>query len=205
MPDWSFEDACAAPVAGVDEVGRGCLAGNVVAAAVIFPSRQLSPLLASGIQDSKTMTIVSRESLAAEIQLTAHWAIGESTPAEIDRMNILQASLLAMHRAITALPIRPAAVLVDGKYVPAGLSCPATPVVRGDSHSYSIAAASILAKVWRDRQMQALHHDYPGYGWEQNMGYPTATHREALKKWGVTPHHRRSFAPVRMLCGAHEP
>lgn len=201
-------------VAGVDEVGRGPLAGPVVAAAVILPAclDGLAPLLAE-LDDSKTIAKPRRERLAAALLAAARSeggvqagaeagagalaiGIGRAEVAEIDRLNILQASFLAMRRAVEALPQPPEAVLVDGKLVPP-LPCPAHAIVGGDAISLSIAAASIVAKVHRDALMTALAQAYPAYGWARNAGYGTREHREALLRFGATPHHRTSFAPVR--------
>ena len=190
-PDYSLEAALGAPVAGVDEVGRGPWAGPVVAAAVI-----LDPLnLPGGIDDSKRLSARRREALFAALCETARFGVGAASVAEIDRLNVLAAALLAMRRAITRLGVVPAHVLVDGNRMPA-LPCPATTVVGGDRRSLSIAAASIVAKVTRDRLMARLARRYPGFGWEHNAGYGTPQHRASLAAIGVTPHHRRSFAPV---------
>lgn len=184
-------------VCGVDEAGRGPLAGPVVAAAVIFTSGALP----AGIDDSKKLTGEAREALFGEITACAHVGVGVSECGEIDEINILQATMAAMARAVESLPEAPAAALVDGNRAPA-LACPARTLVRGDSLSLSIAAASIIAKVTRDRLMAQLAGECPGYGWERNMGYGTAEHREALARLGITRHHRKSFAPVRALIGA---
>ena len=196
MPDFLHESRCHARgarlVAGVDEVGRGPLAGPVVAAAVIlFPCS-----VPAGLDDSKTLDPPTRERLAAEIAATAHVALGEASVAEIDEMNILQATFLAMCRAVEALPVAPDHLLIDGNRLPARLPCRAEPVVKGDAQSLSIAAASISAKVWRDRIMMTLAQHHPGYGWATNVGYGTAEHLLGLKSHGVTPHHRRSFRPI---------
>lgn len=179
-------------VAGVDEVGRGSLAGPVVAAAVILPSR---PLL-RGLQDSKVLAAGVRETLDEKIRGRAiAWAVGEASAAEIDRYNILQASLLAMKRAVEALTIRPCVAWVDGNCAP-HLVVPVRTIVGGDGSVPAISAASIIAKVARDRQMIALESVYPGYGLADNKGYGTAEHRLALENLGPTPLHRRSFSPV---------
>ncbi len=201
MPDTSLEAAQGWPgrvVAGVDEVGRGPLAGPVVAAAVVLPG-DLDPALAARIDDSKALSAAKRMALAPLLQDAVTSALGEASPAEIDRLNILAAAHLAMHRAVAALACAPAALLIDGNRLPADLPCPATAVVRGDARSLSIAAASILAKVHRDRLMADLAERHPGYGWERNAGYPTAAHRAAIARLGLTPHHRRSFAPCRAV------
>lgn len=181
-------------VAGVDEVGRGPLAGDVVAAAVILSE---SPL--RGVTDSKILTPERREALAERIRDEAlSWALGRATVAEIDELNILQASLLAMRRAVEALPIQPSLVLVDGNRLPKW-PYEARAIVKGDLSEPSIGAASILAKVQRDAEMQALHEHYPAYGFDRHKGYPTKAHLAALETVGVSPMHRRSFGPVRRL------
>lgn len=182
-------------VAGVDEVGRGPLAGPVVTAAVILPPDYQLP----GLNDSKKLSARQREQLSLVIkQQAVCWALGSSTVAEIDQLNILQATMLAMQRAVAALPTAPGHVLVDGNRTP-DFGIPATAVVGGDGLEPCISAASIIAKVSRDRLMCEFGEKYPGYGFERNSGYPTAQHRAALQELGVTPIHRRSFAPVRKL------
>lgn len=179
-------------IAGVDEVGRGPLAGPVVAAAVMLPSR---PLL-RGLTDSKALTAAERERLDKKIRARAlAYAIAEASPAEIDQLNILQASLLAMRRAVHALQRRPSAAWVDGNQPPP-LGVPLRTIIGGDGHVPAISAASIIAKVERDRQMVLFDAQYPGYGFAQHKGYGTAVHRAAIAAQGVTPIHRRSFAPV---------
>ena len=199
LPDLSLETALGLPlVAGVDEVGRGPLAGPVTAAAVILdPAR-----LPQGIDDSKRLTERARDRLAQEIRDSAlAFAVAHASVEEIDALNILEASHLAMRRALAALSPAAQHALIDGNRLPKGLTIPAQTVVKGDAISLSIAAASILAKVERDAIMRELALANPGYGWEKNMGYPSAQHRVALQQQGVTPHHRRSFGPVRkMLC-----
>ena len=179
-------------IAGVDEVGRGPLAGPVVAAAVILdPARPIT-----GLADSKTLSPVRREQLATEIRAQAlAWALGRAEVAEIDRLNILQASLLAMQRAVAALSLAPEKVLVDGNRCPV-LACPCEAIIKGDATVPAISAASILAKVARDAELCELHDRYPHYGFARHKGYPTAAHREALCRHGPCPEHRRSFAPV---------
>lgn len=199
LPDLSLETALCLPlVAGVDEVGRGPLAGPVTAAAVILDPAHLP----QGIDDSKRLTERARERLALEIRASAlAFAVAHASVEEIDALNILEASHLAMRRALTALSPAAQYALIDGNRLPKGLEIPAQTVVKGDAISLSIAAASILAKVERDAIMRELALANPGYGWEKNMGYPSAQHRVALEQQGVTPHHRRSFGPVRkMLC-----
>ena len=184
------------PVAGVDEVGRGPLAGPVVAAAVIVPADGLPADIADQVDDSKALKPAVRLLIADRLRATCPTAIGRAEVAEIDDLNILRASWLAMARAVASLPSAPAHILVDGNRVPPDLGCPATPVVGGDRRCLSIAAASIVAKVARDREMAELAACFPGYGWERNAGYPTAEHRAAIDRLGITPHHRRSFSTV---------
>lgn len=180
-------------VAGVDEVGRGPLAGPVVTAAVILDPQNPIP----GLADSKKLTEKRREFLVPLIQKHAlAWAMGRAEPEEIDELNILQASLLAMKRAVEALSISPEHVLVDGIHAPI-LNCPVTTIIKGDQSEPAIAAASILAKVARDQEMVALDNVYPGYGFAKHKGYPTKQHQQALLSLGVTDIHRRSFGPVR--------
>ena len=194
--DFSFESELTGrgviPIAGTDEVGRGPLAGPVVAAAVILdPAR-----IPAGLADSKTLTAQTRERLFDLIICNAQVGIGAASVAEIDEINILRAAHLAMCRALAALPTTPGHVLVDGNLIPRGLSIPATAIIQGDAKSASIAAASIIAKVTRDRIMVDLAQQFDAYGWERNSGYPTPEHLERLKSHGVTPHHRTSFKPV---------
>ncbi|WP_328587840.1 MULTISPECIES: ribonuclease HII [Meridianimarinicoccus] len=187
-----------ARVAGVDEVGRGPLAGPVTAAAVVLNPNRIPP----GLNDSKKLTAARRVALAAILRETCDHCVVHVSPAEIDQLNILHASMAAMTRAVAGLHAPPDHVLVDGNRVPPALVGRAEAVVKGDARSLSISAASILAKVARDAVMADLARAYPGYGWERNVGYPTAEHRAALKTYGVTPHHRHSFAPVHnILCG----
>ena len=189
-----FEGTAGHLVAGVDEVGRGPLAGDVVAAAVILTD---SP--PEGVTDSKMLTPERREALAERIRDEAvSWALGRATLAEIDELNILQASLLAMRRAVEALPIQPSLVLVDGNRLPKW-PYEARAIVKGDLTEPSIGAASILAKVQRDTEMLALHEHYPAYGFDRHKGYPTKAHLAALETAGISPVHRRSFGPVRRL------
>ncbi len=201
MPDLQFEDEARSAghrvVAGVDEVGRGPLAGPVTAAAVILCDGPLP----EGLNDSKKLTARRREALAEQIMARCAWACVHVDVADIDRLNIYHASHLAMCRAVAGLSRRPDLVLVDGNAVPRDLGLPGRAIVKGDARSLSIAAASILAKVLRDRLMVDLAQQHPGYGWEKNAGYPTRTHLQALLDMGVTPHHRRSFRPVHnILC-----
>lgn len=176
--------------AGCDEVGRGCLCGPVVAAAVILPPSYAN----EWINDSKKITKANRQKLAAEIKAAAlSWAIGEASVEEIDRINILNASFLAMNRAISSLKVSPDHLLVDGNRFKTQLDIPFTCIIKGDGRFASIAAASILAKVYRDNLMGNLADTYPGYGWEKNMGYPTQLHRDGIRQLGPTPFHRKSF------------
>lgn len=181
-------------IAGVDEAGRGPLVGTVVAAAVILDPN--NPI--AGLNDSKKLSEKKREKLFIEIQEKAlAWAIAEASPAEIDELNILQASLLAMRRAVEALQVQPDQVLVDGNKIPQGLNMPCEAVVGGDALHAEISAASILAKVTRDRQMLELDQKFPQFGFAKHKGYPTKAHFEAIALHGVTTEHRRSFGPVR--------
>jgi ribonuclease HII len=194
-PDFSFEKALSGVICGVDEVGRGPLAGPVVAAAVILP-RRLPATLRKHLDDSKKVPPVRRLELHDIILDCAEVGIGRAEVSEIDAVNILQATFLAMARALET--VRADHALVDGNQKPP-LSCAVTCIVEGDSKSFSIAAASIVAKVTRDREMGRLAAEHPGYGWETNVGYGTPEHLAALRRLGVTPHHRRSFAPVATL------
>ena len=197
MPDYSVERMLhaggARAVAGVDEAGRGPLAGPVTAAAVVLDAKALP----SGINDSKKLAPKARVRLLKNIMADAQVSVAHASVEEIDKLNILHASLLAMKRAVAGLRRTPCHALIDGNVVPGCLGCDATALVKGDARSLSIAAASILAKVTRDRIMEDLAREFPGYGWERNAGYPTKAHREALADLGVTPHHRRSFRTVR--------
>jgi len=205
MPDFSLEQSATdqgqSPVCGVDEAGRGPWAGPVVAAAVILDRATLPDVLRDGLDDSKKLKARQREDLCAVLHATARFGVGVATVDEIDRMNILQATLLAMQRAVAGLGIVPGLALVDGNRPPV-LACPVRTVVRGDGLSLSIAAASIVAKVTRDRIMADLAEQHPGYGWDHNAGYGTAEHSRALQSIGVTVHHRKSFAPIRKVLEA---
>ncbi|WP_439610573.1 ribonuclease HII [Reyranella sp.] len=201
MPSFRFELRCEGRVAGIDEVGRGPLAGPVVAAAAVIDRTRAARKLLRMIDDSKKLTLEQREE-AYEAMIASgvvQFAVAEASVEEIDRINILQATYLAMRRAVQALAEQPEVVLIDGNRAPPQLGCRAETIVGGDAHSYSIAAASIFAKVTRDRYMHALALTYPGYGWETNRGYGSQQHLEALSMLGPTPHHRRSFAPVTRL------
>ncbi len=177
--------------AGCDEVGRGCLAGPVVAAAVILPK----DCHHSGLKDSKQLTPRQRQVLSDFIKQEAlDWAIGEASHEEVDQINLLNASYLAMHRAIAQLRLAPELLLIDGNRFQAYLSIPHQCIVKGDAKLAPIAAASILAKVYRDALMHQLAQAFPGYGWESNVGYPTPAHRQAIQQLGVTPYHRKTFS-----------
>ena len=176
--------------AGCDEAGRGCLAGSVFAAAVFLRAGYEHPLL----NDSKHLTARRRYALRADIERDAvAWAVGIVTAEEIDKINILNASILAMHRALDALKVRPGYVIVDGNRFKPYRDIPHTTIVKGDARYLSIAAASILAKTYRDDYMHALHEEYPFYGWDHNAGYPTKEHRKGILEHGLSPYHRRSF------------
>jgi ribonuclease HII len=203
MPDFAIERRCEGVVCGVDEAGRGPLAGPVVAAAVIIDRRRFRGELRRVLDDSKALSRDLRESCYAALSRSAACGavaigVGAASVGEIDRINILRASLLAMRRAVVAMTATaPDLALVDGNVAPS-LPCPVRTVVKGDALSFSIAAASVVAKVTRDRIMRGLALRYPGYGWETNVGYSTAEHFEGIRRLGVTPHHRRSFEPVRL-------
>lgn len=176
--------------AGCDEAGRGCLAGSVYAAAVILPPDYQNERL----NDSKKLTARQRYALRQDIERDAvAWAVGVVTPQEIDQINILNASILAMHRALDQLQVRPEAIIVDGNRFKPYRDLPHTTIVKGDGKYLSIAAASILAKTYRDDEMIRLAQEYPDYDWQHNMGYPTRKHREAIRQHGITPYHRRIF------------
>ena len=176
--------------AGCDEAGRGCLAGSVYAAAVILPDNYQNDLL----NDSKQLTEKRRYELREIIERDAiAWAVGIVTPEEIDKINILNASILAMHRALDQLKVRPEAIIVDGNRFKPYNNIPHTTIVKGDGKYLSIAAASILAKTYRDDYMNRLAEEYPQYDWLSNKGYPTKKHREAIRQYGITPYHRKSY------------
>lgn len=176
--------------AGCDEAGRGCLAGSVYAAAVILPEGYEN----AELNDSKKLTARKRNELRQVIERDAvAWAVGIVTPEEIDKINILNASFLAMHRALDALKVRPEAVIVDGNRFKPYRDLPHATIVKGDGKYLSIAAASILAKTWRDEYMERIAQEHPQYDWTSNKGYPTRRHREAIRRFGVTPYHRMSY------------
>lgn len=202
MPDFSIENQYGSLVCGLDEVGRGPLAGPVIAACVYIPPEKREMGFISGLRDSKTLTRPKLEYLEAFIKTHCHWSIAGCSPQEIDTLNILQASLRAMERAFDTLELEKNAkqqlsALVDGHILPKNLPCPSYAIKKGDSLSSSIAAASIIAKIHRDRIMENLAKDYPQYGWDSNVGYPTPRHKQAIVEHGITPHHRKSFAPVK--------
>ncbi len=198
MPDFSFENASPGPVCGVDEVGRGPGAGPVVAAAVILDPANIP----AGIDDSKKLSEKRRTALFGELQGIAHIGIGMAEPEEIDRLNILHASMMAMSRAVHALPMEPAMALIDGNRLPKNMPCAAQTIIKGDSKSLSIAAASVVAKVVRDALMVQADVLYPDYGFARHKGYLTAHHKAALERLGPCPIHRYSFRPV-MLAAQH--
>ena len=206
MPDFTIEKALGLPpgaaIAGIDEAGRGCLAGPVTAACVALPVGRLPEALIAGIDDSKRLSRPRRAELAIALRESAPFGIGWASSGEIDTINILEAAMLAMRRSAEDLARRlgrwPDHVLIDGNRLP-DLQCPASTVIGGDRLSLSVAAASILAKTSRDHHMERLARDHPGYGWDRNAGYGTAEHRDALVRLGVTPEHRTSFSPVRRL------
>jgi len=198
MPDFAFETSLGGHVAGIDEAGRGPWAGPVVAAAVILNPPKMPAELIAGLDDSKKLRKPIREALYDHIMTGAAHGIGQASVEEIDSLNILQATMLAMRRAFANLPHPAQFAIVDGNRDP-GLGVPTHCLVGGDASSLSIAAASILAKVTRDRIMEGLAHEFPGYGWEKNAGYGTKLHQQGLVEHGVTPHHRRSFAPIKKL------
>ncbi len=176
--------------AGCDEAGRGCLAGSVYAAAVVLPPGYEN----AGLNDSKQLSARRRYALREEIERDAlAWSVGVVTPQEIDQINILNASILAMHRALDGLKVRPQYVIVDGnRFKPYG-DTPYATIIKGDGKYLAIAAASILAKTYRDDYMCRLHEEYPHYRWDRNAGYPTKAHREGIRRYGLTPHHRQTF------------
>lgn len=192
VPDWSFEALYEGPVCGVDEAGRGPLAGPVVASAVILDPNKIP----KGLNDSKALSESRREYLLNEILQTSHVAIGVAEPEEIDRVNVLAASMIAMQRAVAGLAAMPVAALIDGNRAP-DLSIPAQAIVKGDAKSLSIAAASIVAKVTRDRLMKQACKRFEGYGFAGHKGYPTKAHRARVAEAGPCPIHRRSYAPIK--------
>lgn len=201
MPDFILENEHPGLVCGVDEAGRGPWAGPVTAAAVLFDQASLSPDLAQALNDSKKLSVKKRESLIDRIKKESIWAVGNASVAEIDQYNILQATYLAMTRAVQGLTQKPDFVLIDGNKIPPALDIPARAIVKGDALSCSIAAASIIAKVTRDHHMAELAKDYPHYGWDKNAGYGVKHHQDGLAHHGITPHHRKSFKPIKKIMG----
>ncbi len=195
MPDFTLESTHGGVVAGIDEAGCGPWAGPVVAAAAILDPAAMPQILTARLDDSKKLSRTTRDTLFAALQGHAAFGIGIASVAEIEELNILAATMLAMRRAVLSLPALPELALVDGNRAP-DLPCAVQTVVKGDGKSYSIAAASVIAKVTRDRIMADLAALHPGYGWETNQGYGTRAHREGLDRHGVTPHHRRGFKPI---------
>jgi len=199
LPDLSFENDHAhhGIICGIDEVGRGPWAGPVTAAAIILDQTSIP----NGMNDSKKISAIKRNQIALHLKETAFIGIGHASVEEIDEINILQASFLAMERAIKNLPLTPDFALIDGRHIPPNISIPAKAIIKGDSISLSISAASIIAKVTRDKIMTDLAKKLPYYGWETNMGYGTKKHQDGLQSHGVTKHHRRSFKPIHnILC-----
>lgn len=203
MPDFDLEDKYDGLVAGVDEAGRGPWVGPVVAGCVAFLNRNVDERLLKELNDSKKLSKKKREMLYDLLQIEAEKGniligIGEASAREIDDINILQASFLAMKRALNkACGQKPSMLLIDGNREPKDFECSVKAVVKGDAKSYSISAASVLAKVYRDRLMEKMAVTYPGYGFEKNAGYGTKAHIDGLKKFGITPEHRRSYAPIK--------
>jgi len=206
MPTWEIEDSIGSAVCGVDEAGRGPWVGPVAAGAVMFLSRDINPEILAQIDDSKKLTAKKREKLYNLLLQEAEaghltYGIGTASAAEIDALNILQATFLAMKRAVAKLNPQPKHALIDGNRLPADFCCATSCYIGGDARSYSIAAASVLAKVYRDNLMKELALRYPGYGFEKNAGYGTKDHIEGLKKYGITPEHRKSYKPIKELLG----
>lgn len=202
MPDFELENLYNGAVAGLDEAGRGPWVGPVVAGCAVFLSRDVDARLLSDLNDSKKLSKKKREMLFDLLQKEAEkgtmlLGIGEASAEEIDRLNILQASFLAMKRALAKIKIKPAVALIDGNREPKDFAVPVKSVIKGDAKSYSISAASILAKVYRDRLMEKMAEEYPHYGFEKNAGYGTKDHIAGLQQYGVTPQHRRSYAPIK--------
>lgn len=202
MPDWRIENQYQGFVCGIDEAGRGPWVGPVVAGAVIFLNRNVSPEILTNLNDSKKLSSVKRErlyNLLLEEEKIGNitYGIGQASAAEIDELNILQATFLAMGRAAEKLKIKPQYAIIDGNRLPKSFICPTACIIKGDSLSYSISAASILAKVYRDNLMKEMALKYPYYGFEKNAGYGTKQHIEGLKKHGITPEHRKSYRPIK--------
>ena len=202
MPNWDEENKYSGLIAGIDEAGRGPWAGPVVAGAVVFYTREINPFLLNYLNDSKKLSAKKREELYALLEQEARnnrlsYGIGEASAAEIDRLNILQATFLAMRRALEKLPQLPDIAIIDGNRNPKDFPCPSTTVIKGDAKSYSVAAASIMAKVYRDHYMAKLAEKYPYYGFEKNAGYGTKAHINGLKEHGIIEGvHRKSYKPI---------
>lgn len=196
MPDFALENMHIGPVFGLDEVGRGPLAGPVVAACVYIPDDARALPFIGDLKDSKKIAKPKLEALYELITQHCEWQVAEISPQEVDDINVLQASLKAMQLSLEAMDSVPVQALVDGNKLPQ-LSCPAECVVKGDNKSYSIAAASIVAKVTRDRIMKILHEEFPHYGWDSNAGYGAKMHIDGINKYGITDHHRKSYAPIK--------
>lgn len=202
MPDFMIEDSCGGTVCGIDEAGRGPWVGNVVAGAVIIVDRRLQPELLNNLNDSKKLSKTKRERLYAllreeEAAGKVVIGVGEASPEEIDKYNILQATFMAMRRAADNLGQKFDVAVIDGNRSPRDFATPTRTVIKGDSKSYSISAASIVAKVWRDKEMEALAEKYPHYGFERNAGYGTKDHIAGLRNYGVIPEHRKSYKPIK--------
>jgi len=204
MPDFKFENMYQGYIAGIDEAGRGPWVGPVMAGAVMFLNRNIHPFLFNNLNDSKKISAKKREDIYEIIKEESQkgnlcFAIGEASAKEIDELNILQATFLAMKRAADNLAIKPNIALIDGNRMPKNFICPTKCIIKGDSLSFSISAASIVAKVNRDHLMQKLALIYPGYGFEKNAGYGTKEHIEGLQKYGITPEHRKTYKPIKNL------
>lgn len=209
MPDWTLEDKYGPLACGIDEAGRGPWAGPVAAGAVIYLNRDVDPVLLQDVNDSKKLSAKKREILYEKLLEERQkgnllCAAALASPAEIDELNILQATFLAMKRAVQKLGVVPHHALIDGNRLPADFLCPCSCHIGGDARSFSIASASIIAKVYRDRLMRKAAEMYPGYGFEKNAGYGTKAHIEGLKKYGITPIHRKSYRPVAEICAERE-
>lgn len=207
MPDWKFENQHSGFVCGIDEAGRGPWVGPVVAGAVIFINRDINNEILENLDDSKKLSARKRERLyelllEEEKRGNLTYGIGLASAKEIDELNILQATFLAMSRAVECLKIKPETALIDGNRTPKSFACKSECIIKGDSLSYSISAASILAKVYRDNLMKKMAQDFPGYGFEKNAGYGTKEHIEGLKKYGVTIEHRKSYRPIKEFLNA---
>ncbi len=197
MPDFAFEKSHDGSVCGLDEVGRAPLAGPVVAACVYIPVENRSHTLWAQVNDSKLLSAKKRKTFAGQIKQLSNWAIAEATIEEVDQINIVQASFLAMNRAYTKMNVPTTLALIDGNLLPKSFPCQTQAIIKGDTKSVSIAAASIIAKTYRDALMSKLAEQHPYYGWERNSGYPSREHLNAIDAHGITPHHRKSFAPIK--------